>query len=536
MQGYSFRSLTDLVLKIFKTKITAGTGLSGGGSLEADRTLTVNYGTAAGTAAQGNDSRIVNAVPNTRTITAGTGLTGGGTLDANRTLTITYGTAAGTAAQGNDSRITGALQSSQVVQVTGTSTTSVMSQKAATDQLATKAASSHTHPWSQVTGQPAQATRWPTFAEVTGKPANYPTTWASVAAQPATATRWPTWTEVTSKPTTFAPSSHTHPVSQVTGLGTAATRNVGTAVGSVYIIGEALGLTSATNLNSLATPSHVGEYRWGGSVPVNAPSGASYAYLRITTWGDGAQQHILDSSGVSHFRSKSNAATNWTAWVTYYHTGNMPATATRWPTLAEVTGKPTNYPTTWASVAAQPATATRWPTFAEVTGKPATYTPTAHTHTWAQVTGIPIVQAAGTSTTSFMSQKAVTDLLAVKTNIATQAQVDAGTDDITAVSPKKLRWGFSITKAENGRIVFPSWMGGLIIQWGKLTSASASTSNLTFPLAFPSAAVFATTTSVSVGENGSPNGLLALTRTYATIKYRSLPTTALPQYWIALGY
>ena len=24
MQGYSFRSLTDLVLKIFKTKITAG--------------------------------------------------------------------------------------------------------------------------------------------------------------------------------------------------------------------------------------------------------------------------------------------------------------------------------------------------------------------------------------------------------------------------------------------------------------------------------------------------------------------------------
>ena len=88
-----------------------------------------------------------------------------------------------------------------------------MSQKAATDQLATKAASSHTHPWSQVTGQPAQATRWPTFAEVTGKPANYPTTWASVAAQPATATRWPTWTEVTSKPTTFAPSSHSsHPV------------------------------------------------------------------------------------------------------------------------------------------------------------------------------------------------------------------------------------------------------------------------------------------------------------------------------------
>jgi hypothetical protein len=44
------------------------------------------------------------------TISAGTGLTGGGDLSANRTLTVAYGTTAGTAAQGNDSRITGAEQ------------------------------------------------------------------------------------------------------------------------------------------------------------------------------------------------------------------------------------------------------------------------------------------------------------------------------------------------------------------------------------------------------------------------------------------
>lgn len=50
------------------TTITAGTGLTGGGDLTANRTLSVAYGTAAGTAAQGNDSRIVNAVPNTRTV------------------------------------------------------------------------------------------------------------------------------------------------------------------------------------------------------------------------------------------------------------------------------------------------------------------------------------------------------------------------------------------------------------------------------------------------------------------------------------
>lgn len=49
-------------------------------------------------------------VPTSRTITAGTGLTGGGDLTADRTLTVSYGTTAGTAAQGNDSRITGAEQ------------------------------------------------------------------------------------------------------------------------------------------------------------------------------------------------------------------------------------------------------------------------------------------------------------------------------------------------------------------------------------------------------------------------------------------
>lgn len=39
-----------------------------------------------------------------RTITAGAGLTGGGNLGANRTLAVNFGTDAGTAAQGNDSR------------------------------------------------------------------------------------------------------------------------------------------------------------------------------------------------------------------------------------------------------------------------------------------------------------------------------------------------------------------------------------------------------------------------------------------------
>jgi hypothetical protein len=53
---------TALNAKVTTTRaISAGTGLTGGGDLSADRTIAANFGTAAGTIAQGNDSRIVGA-------------------------------------------------------------------------------------------------------------------------------------------------------------------------------------------------------------------------------------------------------------------------------------------------------------------------------------------------------------------------------------------------------------------------------------------------------------------------------------------
>jgi len=53
--------------------ITAGNGLSGGGALNADRTLSVDF---------------TKVVPVERTITAGNGLTGGGSLTTNRTISL----------------------------------------------------------------------------------------------------------------------------------------------------------------------------------------------------------------------------------------------------------------------------------------------------------------------------------------------------------------------------------------------------------------------------------------------------------------
>lgn len=80
--------------------------LSGLASVSAARvnlglgnSATRNIGVSVGTVAAGDDSRIVNAAPNTTNIVAGNGLVGGGTLAADRTISLgTPGTVSATSA------------------------------------------------------------------------------------------------------------------------------------------------------------------------------------------------------------------------------------------------------------------------------------------------------------------------------------------------------------------------------------------------------------------------------------------------------
>lgn len=58
----------------------------------------------------------------------------------------------------------------------------------------------------------------------------------------------------------------------------------------------------------------------------------------------------------------------------------------------------------WSQISGAPATATRWPSWGEVTGKPGSFTPSSHTHDWSQVTGKPDIKS-WSETKSYIDSK-----------------------------------------------------------------------------------------------------------------------------------
>ncbi|WLH04819.1 phage tail-collar fiber domain-containing protein [Pseudomonas lurida] len=108
--------------------------------------------------------------------------------------------------------------------------------------------------------------------------------------------------------------------------------------------------------------------------------------------------------------------------------------------------------------------------------------------------------------------------------VATQSQVDLGVDDATIVTPKKLRAGFRVSLGVNGYICFPSWMGGLVWQWGNKAFTSGASSPFAMPFPVESLIAWAVPNSI-VG--GSPSTVAA--------NVQSLTTNAMILSWTAGG-
>lgn len=125
--------------------------------------------------------------------------------------------------------------------------------------------------------------------------------------------------------------------------------------------------------------------------------------------------------------------------------------------------------------------------------------------------------------------------------VATQALTDAGVDDTTMITPKKLRWGFSASLGGAGSIsyiVFPSWLGGLIIQWGTTGAVSPATNAVhTWPLAFTINPVVLLSYANTAADAAAGSVYVAQVKTAGptNMSFRSLGPAAAQYNYVAIG-
>lgn len=215
----------------------------------------------------------------------------------------------------------------------------------------------------------------------------------------------------------------TQAVGTITGLGSAATRNVGTANGNIMEVGAfGIGKNLPINFHPAKVPTTIAEAaesRFGRFEPAyrGIPTFTPYVQLSgYSLWGrifvtgmqvgnlqafiegghlasnkEGQVEELMhtgntlnigkaavtarsamglftDASGVVTDGSGriSNDMSSFLSSLTYAQM----KTKLGVPTWDEVIGKPATYPSNWDNVASKPEQATRWPTWDEVTGKP----------------------------------------------------------------------------------------------------------------------------------------------------------------------
>ena len=143
--------------------------------------------------------------------------------------------------------------------------------------------------------------------------------------------------------------------------------------------------------------------------------------------------------------------------------------------------------------------------------------------------------------TNFVNKTVLsTESLAGIIKISTTAQVSAGTDDTTVVTPYKLKELFTLgaSKTQNGYQKLPS---GVILQWGTVNYASnpgEAPVDVVFPLVFPTSCLNVTATRKSPASNdgGGTVSIVSYSRGSVRFKLDTWGYGATGFTWFAIGY
>ncbi|NWA67700.1 phage tail protein [Pseudomonas reactans] len=127
--------------------------------------------------------------------------------------------------------------------------------------------------------------------------------------------------------------------------------------------------------------------------------------------------------------------------------------------------------------------------------------------------------------------------------LATMAQVDSGSGDDVIVTPYKMRFGFYLSLAQNGGIVFPKWMGGVVIQWGSSAVVPLDDRlTVSFPIEFPNACLVALANykgAATVSNHSQSYGVANFTKTSFQIENQWVYNANAQNFagvWLAVGY
>lgn len=169
----------------------------------------------------------------------------------------------------------------------------------------------------------------PSYDDITGTPPTSPPQahqhpWEEVTGKPATATRWPTYYEVTDKPVDYPPSVHSHDEY---------------LLDTAYLPRRDYLATGVTNNNSASTDLNTrpaGDYLLAGSAVQNYPPTTAYWMYVETRRIFGADKLLqvaypynIDSTyePTNVWWRNQGAVGSWTPWVMLYDTANPPTAA-----------------------------------------------------------------------------------------------------------------------------------------------------------------------------------------------------------------